>query len=69
VTSILKSLYYKKSVSKIDHVLVFLANDWISKINFKLNKNEISGGKWLDIDNLLKDITKDSLDHINEFLY
>jgi len=69
VTPILKSLYYKNSVSKRDHVLVFLVNDWTSKTNFKLNKNEISDGKWFDIDNLLKDITKDSLDHINEFLY
>ena len=69
VAPILKSLYYNNSVSKRDHVLVFLVNDWTLKANFKVNKNEISDGKWFDIYNLPKDITKDSLDHIYEFLY
>ena len=69
VTPTLKSLYYNKSVSKRDHVLVFLVNDWTSKVNFKANTKEISDGKWFDVDNLPKDITQDSLEHINEFLY
>ena len=48
---------------------MFLVNDWALKANFKVNKHEILNGKWFDIDNLPKDITKDSLDHINELLY
>ena len=44
-------------------------SDWALKANFKVNKHEILNGKWFDIDNLPKDITKDSLDHINELLY
>jgi 8-oxo-dGTP pyrophosphatase MutT (NUDIX family) len=68
VDPILKSLYYNSSVSKRDHVLVFLVDNWTLKANFTANTKEISDGKWFDLDKLPKDITKDTLFQIKEFL-
>lgn len=68
VDPILKSLYYNRSVSKRDHVLVFLVDNWTLKSNFIANTKEISDGKWFDLDKLPKDITKETLFLIKEFL-
>ena len=68
VDPILKSLYYNNSVSKRDHVLVFLVDNWTLSANFKVNSKEISDGKWFNLDKLPKDVTEDTLHHIKEFL-
>lgn len=68
VDPILKSLYYNDLVSKRDHVLVFLVDKWVLKANFIVDSKEISDGKWFDLDKLPKDITKDTLFQIKEFL-
>lgn len=68
VDPILKSLYYNNSVSKRDHVLVFLVDNWTLSANFKVNSKEISDGKWFELDKLPKDVTEDTLHHIKEFL-
>ena len=64
----LKSVYHNISVSKRDHVLVFLVDNWIFKSDFTVNIKEISDGKWFDLDKLPKDVTKSTLCQIEEFL-
>ena len=68
VDPILKSLYFNRLISKRDHVLLFLVDNWILKANFKANNNEILDGKWFDLDTLPKDMTKDTIYQIKECL-
>jgi len=68
IDPILKSIYYNSVVSKRDHVLLFLVDNWALKANFTANRKEISDGKWFDLDKLPKDVAKDTLCQIKEFL-
>ena len=43
-------------------------DNWTLKANFTANTKEISDGEWFDLDKLPKDITKDKLFQIKEFL-
>ena len=61
-------VYQNKSISRRDHVIIFLINHWTEKNIYDQPKLEISNVKWFFLDDLPKNITPCSSYAIKKYI-
>ena len=50
-------LFHNRSISKRDHVVIFLVNSWVEKADFERPKLEISDMEWFPLNSLPDELT------------
>ncbi|MDA9282336.1 NUDIX domain-containing protein [Pseudomonadales bacterium] len=51
------TLFHNRSISKRDHVVIFLINSWAEKVDFERPKLEIAGMEWFPLNCLPDELT------------